>query len=658
MNMYKPFQGLCLGLALLSLSGCLDNDDDDPVTNPVEQSTTVTVTPSLGLIKNADVQLLTLANKQVVEGATGSTGDDGTATITVPSGTTGPFIVEVKPTSESEYFDESKGQFLPLPSTTTLRAVMASLQNQVGVTTLTEIAANSIISANVVDAASVNAVNEQIKNALAPALDSILQAPQLVSENVAGSINNDQAGIYATTLAGLAKLGSSQDNPAIAILNSLKADFLDNVLDGKVGDQVFENPVYNAETFVSDLSSQISAYANSFGVEALSADINGIFSLDDIKKTLEGLEEILKDLNLDDISFDFIPGGLIPGGDDDDDDDQGSDDTVPTLTITGTSTTAGISVNLPEIKLENIPAPNPEDLGEIEKQIKTQIESQGITVSDFSFQLVSADESKLVVSVKYTISTQGVTSTSDLTYTWTPGYSGGSDDDSDDSSDMLPDALKGKSFTLTFAMSASGSSYSDGQVVQFTFSSSGALFIDPNPEANDGSEIQINEFEMVGSEYIYNDEANGFKYAVSVLNDKFHEVNLSTSENTFLGQFTEKSTDGAVENLELVTAFANTYTVTGDGHSRGTVIIESNGTVDFDTGVSFDASMIMSIADRRNIENEPRIQISYGADDDGQVIQLFLNTDLQSIKMIQYRYRTENIDVTTTVVSVTGGSGG
>ncbi|KID56999.1 hypothetical protein JF50_14110 [Pseudoalteromonas luteoviolacea] len=88
------------------------------------------------------------------------------------------------------------------------------------------------------------------------------------------------------------------------------------------------------------------------------------------------------------------------------------------------------------------------------------------------------------------------------------------------------------------------------------------------------------------------------------------------------------------------------------------MIIESNGTVDFDTGVSFDASMIMSIADRRNIENEPRIQISYGADDDGQVIQLFLNTDLQSIKMIQYRYRTENIDVTTTVVSVTGGSGG
>ncbi|KID57000.1 hypothetical protein JF50_14115 [Pseudoalteromonas luteoviolacea] len=568
MNMYKPFQGLCLGLALLSLSGCLDNDDDDPVTNPVDQSTTVTVTPSLGLIKNADVQLLTLANKQVVEGATGSTGDDGTATITVPSGTTGPFIIEVKPTSESEYFDESKGQFLPLPSTTTLRAVMASLQNQVGVTTLTEIAANSIISANVVDATSVNAVNEQIKNALAPALDSILQAPQLVSENVAGSINNDQAGIYATTLAGLAKLGSSQDNPAIAILNSLKADFLDNVLDGKVGDQVFENPVYNAETFVSDLSSQISAYANSFGVEALSADVNGIFSLDDIKKTLEGLEEILKDLNLDDISFDFIPGGLIPGGDDDDDDDQGSDDIVPTLTITGTSTTAGISVNLPEIKLENIPAPNPEDLGEIEKEIKTQIESQGITVSNFSFQLVSADESKLVVSVQYTISTQGVTSTSDLTYTWTPGYSGDSDDDSDDSSDMLPDALKGKSFSLTFAMSASGSSYSDGQVVQFTFSSSGALFIDPNPEANDGSEIQINEFEKVGSEYIYNDEANGFKYAVAVLNDKFHEVNLSTSESTFLGQFTEKSTDGAVENLELVTAFANTYTVTGDGHSE------------------------------------------------------------------------------------------
>ncbi|MCF6442495.1 hypothetical protein L1077_24000 [Pseudoalteromonas luteoviolacea] len=665
MNMYKPFQGLCLGLALLSLSGCLDNDDDDPVTNPtpVDQSTKVTVTPSLGLIKNADVQLLTLANKQAVEGATGSTGEDGTATITVPSGTTGPFIVEVKPTSESEYFDESKGQFLPLPSTTTLRAVMASLQEQVGVTTLTEIAANSIISANVVDADSVNAVNEQIKNALAPALDNILQAPQLVSENVAGSINNDQAGIYATTLAGLAKLGATQDNPAIAILNSLKADFLDNVLDGKVGDQVFENPVYNADTFVSDLSSQISSYASSFGVEALSADVNGIFSLDSIKKTLEGLEEILKDLNLDDISFDFIPGGLIPGGDDDDDDDdnddQGNDDAVPTLTITGTSTTAGVSVNLPEIKLENVPAPNPEDLDAIEKQIKTQIESQGITVSDFSFKLVSADDSKLVVSVQYTISTQGVTSTSDLTYTWTPGYSSDGDDHSDDSSDMLPDALKGKVFTLTFAMSDSGSSYSDGQVVEFTFSSSGALFIDPSPDP----QIQIQTFEKVGAEYIYKDEQNGFKYAVSVLNEKLHEVNLSTLESAFLGQFTEKSTDGQIENLELITGFANTYSVAGTGHSRGTVVIESNGTIDFDTGVRYEPSMIVAIFDRRKGTDgtaleEPRIQVNYGADDDGPVIMLFLNEDLETIKMFRYRHINEDMQVDVTVATPTGGSGG
>ncbi|MDK1286439.1 hypothetical protein [Pseudoalteromonas umbrosa] len=670
MNIYKPFQGLCLGLALLSLSGCLDNDDDDPVTNPtpVDQSTSVTVTPSLGLIKNADVQLLTLADKQVVEGATGSTGETGTATITVPSGTTGPFIVEVKPTGESEYFDESKGQFLPLPTATTLRAVMATLQEQVGVTTLTEIAANSIISANVVDASSVNAVNEQIKNALAPALDNILQAPQLISENVEGSINNDQAGIYATTLAGLAKLGSSQDNPAIAILNSLKADFLDNVLDGKVGDKAFENPIYNADTFVADLSSQISAYANSFGVSELSADVNGIFSLDEIKKSLEGLEEILKDLNLDDLSFDFVPGGLLPGGDDDDDqdndnDDQGNDDTVPTLTITGTSTTAGISVNIPELKIENAPAPNPEDLDAIEKDIKAQIESQGITVSNFSFQLVSADESKVVVSVQYTISTQGVTSTSDLTYTWTPGYSNDGDNDSDDSSSMLPDALKGKSFTLTFTMSESGSSYSDGQVVEFTFSSSGALFIDPDPESTDNSDIQLNEFEKVDTNYIYTDEQNGYKYTVALLNEKFHEVNLNTLEGVFLGQFTEKSTDGQIENFELITNFANTYAVSGTGHSRGTVIIESNGTIDFDTSVSFDKSMIVAVFDRRRgadgtVLEEPRIQVNYGADDDGPVIMLFLNEDLASIKMFRYRHINEDMQVDVTVVSSTGGSGG
>ncbi|KZN62213.1 hypothetical protein [Pseudoalteromonas luteoviolacea] len=660
MKFNKPLQYLVLGLALLSLAGCLDNDDDDPV--PTQQDTQITVTPSLGLIKNANIQILTLSNNQPVAGATGSTGDTGSATITVPAGTTGPFVVEVVPTSDSEYFDEAKATFLPLPSDTKLRAVLSNLQSQVGVTTLTEIAANSILSANVTDASAVNAVNEQIRKALAPALESILQAPQLISENVEGSVNNDQGGIYAVTLAALAKLGASQDNPALAILNSLKADFLDNALDGKVGDKAFQNPIYNADSFISDLSAQITTYASSFGVADLASDINSTFLLNEIKKTLEGLEEFLDGLNLDDLNFDFIPDGFLPdddddqGDDDQDGDDQGNDDTTATLTITGTTTTAGITTELPAITVNNVPAPNPEDINAIEQQIQTQVESQGITVTNLEFELVSASSEKVVVSVKYSFSTSGVTVTADLIYTWTPGFKDddSSDDDSSDD-DMLPDALSGKVFTLTFNLSESGSSYTNGQKVMFTFSSSGKLFIDVDPDASNGDEITIDDFDKMGDEYHYSDEANGFKYVVAVLDGKFHEVNLFAIGGGLLGQFVEQASGGEIPNLELVTALAGTYTVTGEGHSRGTVIIGQDGTVDFDSGVSFAPSDIVAIFDRRNITEEPRVQINYGSDDSGPSIRIFLNSDLETIKMIVYSNQNEGVEVSVTVQPVTGG---
>ncbi|MBQ4812459.1 hypothetical protein J8M20_13965 [Pseudoalteromonas luteoviolacea] len=654
MKFNKPLQYLVLGLALLSLPGCLDNDDDDPV--PTQQDTQITVTPSLGLIKNANIQILTLSNNQPVAGATGSTGESGNATITVPAGTTGPFLVEVVPTSDSEYFDEAKAAFLPLPSDTKLRAVLSNLQSQVGVTTLTEIAANSIISANVSDANSVNAVNEQIRKALAPALQSILQAPQLISENAEGSVNNDQGGIYAVTLAALAKLGSTQDNPALAMLNSLKADFLDNQLDGKVGDKAFQNPIYNADSFISDLSAQITSYANSFGVAELISDINSTFLLNEIKKTLEGLEDILNGLNLDDLNFDFIPDGFLPDDDDDDqDDDQGNDDTTATLTITGTTTTAGITTDLPAITVNNVPAPNPEDINAIEQQIKTQVESQGITVTNLEFELVSASSEKVVVSVKYSFSTSGVTVTADLTYTWTPGFTGDASDDDGSNDDMLPDALSGKVFTLTFNLTDSGSSFTDGQKVMFTFSSSGKLFIDVDPDASNGDDITIDDFDKSGDEYNYSDEANGFKYSVAVLDGKLHEINLFAIGGGLLGQFVEQASGDEIPNLELVTALAGTYTVTGEGHSRGTFIIGQDGTIDFDSGVSFAPSDIVAIFDRRNITEEPRVQVNYGSDDSGPSIRIFLNSDLQTIKMIVYSNQNEGIEVSVTVQTATGG---
>jgi len=104
-----------------------------------------------------------------------------------------------------------------------------------------------------------------------------------------------------------------------------------------------------------------------------------------------------------------------------------------------------------------------------------------------------------------------------------------------------------------------------------------------------------------------------------------------------------------------LTALAGTYVVSGDGHSRGTVIIGQDGTVDFDTGISYTPDDIVAIFDRKNITEEPRVQVNYGSDDDGPSVRIFLNTDLQSVKMMRYTHNNENISIEVTVQSVTGG---
>ncbi|WP_046004641.1 hypothetical protein [Pseudoalteromonas rubra] len=649
MKIYKLRNWLVI-LSVLVLASCLGDDDDDNTTTPDQtaQTTEIKVSPALGLTKNATVRLILLANNTPIEGATGNTGETGVATITLNSAIAEPFIVEVLGGADAEYFDEAKGTFLALPADTTLRAVLSAFKSEVGVTTLTEIAATAIINTGATSAEAVNLVNEQVRTALAPALTDITAPPQLIDAASGVTASDDQAGIYAVSLAALAQLGSSSSSPALAIVDALRADFLDLTIDGKVGDQAFESPLYNASTFISEYTSAIQAYAQQVG---LTTDLNTTFSLDNIKKTLEGLNDIFASLDLGSLDLDFVPGGLSPGSGGD---NSGNDGEGNTLTITGSSTVAGVTTEIPPITINNVPAPDPNDLETIKKQIEDSFVQQQLTVNDLAFELVSSSDTKIVVSVRYSVTTQGVTVSSDLTYTWTLT---GKDDDDDDMDDdvMLPEVLKGKSFVMVFNLTQSGSSYADGQKVKFTFSSSGMLFIDTDPEANNGDEMSLDDVMMEGTEYVYKDEQSGFVYRVSVTPTGLNEINLFTMEKVLLGSFVAEG----VTNLALVTARAGEYTVTGAGHSRGTVIIGSDGTIDFDTGTSFAPSDIVAIFDRTNLEQEKRIQINYGADDSGPLINLFLSTDASAITSIQYRISSENVDVMVTVEgTVTGGGGG
>ena len=109
--------------------------------------------------------------------------------------------------------------------------------------------------------------------------------------------------------------------------------------------------------------------------------------------------------------------------------------------------------------------------------------------------------------------------------------------------------------------------------------------------------------------------------------------------------------EGAITGLALIANCAGTYTVTATttgSHTRGTIIIGSDGSVDFDTNLSFAASPEPAVFDRLFIEDEPRIQVNYGTDDDGPVIQLFFSST-GVLERISYRNRNDSVEVVTSV---------
>ncbi|EWH10408.1 hypothetical protein DS2_08043 [Catenovulum agarivorans DS-2] len=227
------------------------------------------------------------------------------------------------------------------------------------------------------------------------------------------------------------------------------------------------------------------------------------------------------------------------------------------------------------------------------------------------------------------------------------------DDDMDDDSGgdpivTLPSEVMGVEANMQFTHANAGAPYNLDQLADFTFSSSGTLFIDTNPEADDGDELQLDKVEMIGSEYVWMDETNGFNYAVSLTGSGIHEINVSGSAGSFLGQFTHYVEPGSdIPNADLVVKYAGSYNVTASSgtHSRGTVSIGTDLTIDFDTDVAFTEDDIQNISDRTFIQDEPRVQLSYGADDDADVINLYLNADLTAVIQIQYRNRNQSIDV-------------
>ena len=100
----------------------------------------------------------------------------------------------------------------------------------------------------------------------------------------------------------------------------------------------------------------------------------------------------------------------------------------------------------------------------------------------------------------------------------------------------LPSGVSGKVVMMTYCCAASGSPYTNGQQVLFTFSSSGALMLTPQYTvvSSTFTVTSSNEYQWV--------DASGLKYTLSLITTgtaigQINEVNINSAANVFLGQF-------------------------------------------------------------------------------------------------------------------------
>ncbi len=242
MAFIRPQHALSTLCIALLLTACNSNNADNIAlpsissnnTNTTVTTNTITVTPSLGKIFNANVILKNAKTKAIL--GTANTGNLGKVNFQINKAIT-DILVEVEGGGVAEYFDEAKGK-QALPANVALRAAASVVNNSnVGVSVFTEAAVQHAekLAEGLQKTANITTANQLIANAVG--ISNILQAPTLIGSNSDyQQLQNDAASAYALQLAALVKATTSTGNtPALEILNKLSADLSDGLINGKNG---------------------------------------------------------------------------------------------------------------------------------------------------------------------------------------------------------------------------------------------------------------------------------------------------------------------------------------------------------------------------------------------------------------------------------------
>lgn len=235
----------------------------------VPQTQSIVVTPSLGQFSGGFAQAFA-ANGNALSDMT-AIGDGGTAPVTIPASHTGPVIVQVTGSDTATYYDESSQQQVPITGTRRIRASLSAPRASAGVSILTELATLlAEASGDELDAAAIDAANEQIRAALAPDVSDLLTPPTLVNASTgAGAVDGSDAGKLAARLGALAMLAAGDATPALTILEQLSLDVADGDIDGSGSDGAIEGLAYDAANFAAAFVAAIRDFAAAFGDASL-----------------------------------------------------------------------------------------------------------------------------------------------------------------------------------------------------------------------------------------------------------------------------------------------------------------------------------------------------------------------------------------------------
>ena len=242
----KKLSVIAIGTSVL-LAACGGGGSSSSSSDVTPVAETITITPSLGKFKKANV-VMKKANGNKISEAT--IGDDGTAKLAIDKTYTDAVIIEVEGGPGVQYFDEELENYRDYPTGEKIRAVLPKAQSA-GVTPLTDAAVEWLENhsdGNKLTTGSVTAIAEAINEANTKmgaqfGLTDILLPPNPIGA-VAKADKSDALDIakpadkYALILAAIAK--NAEINPvtqkkytAAQVGKALAKDMTDGILDGQ-----------------------------------------------------------------------------------------------------------------------------------------------------------------------------------------------------------------------------------------------------------------------------------------------------------------------------------------------------------------------------------------------------------------------------------------